>query len=168
MFFPICKCLIHSVEVCLSWRQYPRMRWDGKTTEVNFANFTWHNLASKTCYQELIYGPLDGVSVSLDQPCPYKGRDPSQAFLFEIVANKSCSIDVDKVWYWKKGTLITCDLSVWLSASRWRNDEYLSKVWLQVNGWKVHLYFVYLIFKEIFWVHRFDWVWRQAQDLHEG
>ena len=107
-------------------------------------------LVSKTCYQEIIYGPLDGASVSLDQPWPYKGRDPSQAFLFEIVANKSCSIDVDKVWYWKKGPLITCDNSVWLSASRWRNDEYLSKFWLQVKGWKVHLYFVYLILRRYF------------------
>ena len=43
--------------------------------------------------------PLDGASVSPDKPWPYKGRDPSQAFLFEIVANKRCSIDVDKVWY---------------------------------------------------------------------
>ena len=33
-------------------------------------------LVSKTCYQEIIYGPLDGASVSLDQPWPYKGRDP--------------------------------------------------------------------------------------------
>ena len=48
--------------------------------------------------QEVIYGPLDGASVAPDQPWPYKGRDPSQAFLYEIVANKSCSIDVDKVW----------------------------------------------------------------------
>jgi len=34
-----------------------------------------------------------------DQPWPYKGRGPSKAFLFEIVANKSCSIDVDKFDY---------------------------------------------------------------------
>ena len=63
-------------------------------------NFTWHYPCFKDyCYQEIIYGPLDGASVSPDKPLPYKGRDPSQAFLFEIVANKSCSIDVDKVWY---------------------------------------------------------------------
>ena len=48
-------------------------------------------------YQEIIFGPLDGASVSPDQPWPYKGRGPSKAFLYEIVANKSCSIDVDKV-----------------------------------------------------------------------
>ena len=61
-------------------------------------NFTWHYSCFKDyCYQEIIYGPLDGATVSPDKPWPYKGRDPSQAFLYEIVANKSCSIDVDKV-----------------------------------------------------------------------
>ena len=53
--------------------------------------------------KEIIYGPLDGSSVSSDQPWPYKGRDQSKAFLYEIVANKSCSIDVDKVYVqWKR------------------------------------------------------------------
>jgi len=52
-----------------------------------------------TFIKEVIYGPLDGASVAPDQPWPYKGRDPSQAFLYEIVANKSCSIDVDKFDY---------------------------------------------------------------------
>jgi len=52
-----------------------------------------------TFIKEIIYGPLDSASVAPDQPWPYKGRDPSQAFLYEIVANKSCSIDVDKFDY---------------------------------------------------------------------
>ena len=51
----------------------------------------------KDHFQEIIFGPLDGASVCPDQPWPYKGRGQSKAFLFEIVANKSCSIDVDKV-----------------------------------------------------------------------
>jgi len=52
-----------------------------------------------TFIKEIIFGPLDGASVSPDQPWPYKGRGESKAFLYEIVANKSCSIDVDKFDY---------------------------------------------------------------------
>ena len=40
---------------------------------------------------------MNGDPVSAEQPWPYKGRDESKAFLYEIVANKMSSIDVDKV-----------------------------------------------------------------------
>ena len=35
--------------------------------------------------------------MSAKLPWPYQGRDESKAFLYEIVANKMSSIDVDKV-----------------------------------------------------------------------
>ena len=59
--------------------------------------FTFYKHYYTNHFQEIIYGPLDGSSVSPDQPWPYEGRDVTKAFLFEVVANKSCSIDVDKV-----------------------------------------------------------------------
>jgi len=56
----------------------------------------------------MIVGPLTDKgfpdhSVDLNVAVwPYKGREINKSFLYEIVANKSCGIDVDKWDYFKR------------------------------------------------------------------
>ena len=48
--------------------------------------------------QELIYGPFQqGSDNEQLGNWPYVGRGPEKYFLYEIVANKISSVDVDKV-----------------------------------------------------------------------
>merc|ERR1719158_471405 len=49
-----------------------------------------------TFVKELIYGPLEKVE---NGEYPYVGRGPEKYFLYEIVANKISSVDVDKFDY---------------------------------------------------------------------
>lgn len=52
--------------------------------------------------KELIYGPLDDTKDVGSGSYPYKGRGPEKYFLYEIVANKTTDIDVDKMDYFMR------------------------------------------------------------------
>ena len=60
----------------------PLMEWNVKAQDVYFI-------------MELVKGPLGTSSSSW----PYMGRGPEKAFLYEIIANHKCGIDVDKMDY---------------------------------------------------------------------
>lgn len=46
--------------------------------------------------QELIFGPLQQADSEDTDTWPYQGRGPEKFFLYEIIANKISSVDVDK------------------------------------------------------------------------
>jgi len=60
----------------------PLREWNVKEQDVNFI-------------MELVKGPL----VKSNSSWPYKGRSREKAFLYEIIANHVCGIDVDKMDY---------------------------------------------------------------------
>ena len=57
-------------------------------------HFSYSMKVSYEFVKELIYGPLQKVD---EGDYPYVGRGPEKFFLYEIVANKISSVDVDKV-----------------------------------------------------------------------
>jgi len=59
----------------------PMVDWNIKAQDVDFI-------------KELVVGPLGGGS-----SWPYKGRGREKAFLYEIIANHECGVDVDKMDY---------------------------------------------------------------------
>ena len=81
----------------------PEAKWNHESTSLQLLDkiiqeykiiFEEHNLTQKdvTFIKELICGPLQ----KNDDSWPYEGRGPEKYFLYEFIANKISSVDVDK------------------------------------------------------------------------
>ncbi|KAK3514759.1 hypothetical protein QTP70_029796 [Hemibagrus guttatus] len=94
-------------------RLITRNQKDGKTIEKIMKSKT-NKLEDQDIVfiEELIYGPNPPtersrqlIQMPADPSWPYKGRTKDKSYLYEIVANKSTGIDVDKMDYFSRDCL---------------------------------------------------------------
>ena len=114
----------------------PEAKWTHESTSLQMLDniiqehnllplFKQHGLTKKdvTFIKELICGPLQ----QKDNGWPYQGRGPEKYFLYEFIANKISSVDVDK-WDYMMRDAAAMDVKVIFNYQRFINNSDITLV----------------------------------------
>jgi len=114
----------------------PEAKWDHESSSLRLLDnimqeynllplFVEHDLNAKDVVfiKELICGPLQ----QKDNGWPYEGRGPEKYFLYEFIANKISSVDVDK-WDYMLRDAAAMDVKILFNYKRFINNSDIALV----------------------------------------